>query len=410
MNSIAALILFFILFETGIHIIADVLNLKHLKNDIPDTFKDVYDEERYRQSQSYLRVNTRFGWFTTLFNLMVLIVFWFGKGFPFFDRWAQSWGGGPVVTGLIFIAALSCLKMLLSLPFAVYSTFVIEERFGFNKTRWSTFIMDLLKGLALSLLLGGPIAAVILWFFEYAGPNAWWICWMTVSIYMLVVQFIAPAWIMPWFNKFTPLQEGPLRQAIIDYARKIGFSLDNIYIIDGSRRSSKSNAFFTGFGRNKRIALFDTLVEQHSDPELVSILAHEMGHYKKRHIIKMVILGIVQTGVIFFLLSIFISYQGLFDAFYMNQPSVYAGFIFFAMLWTPIDFITGLFVQILSRKNEYEADRFAVETITDRRDLIEALKKLSVHNLSNLGPHPFYVFLNYSHPPILDRIQAIQKS
>ena len=410
MNSIAVFILFFLTVDTLVHRVADLLNLKHLKVEIPDGFKSIYDPQRYRQSQAYLRENTRFGWVTSAFDLLVLLVFWFSHGFPWIDHWARSWSGGPIVTGLIYIGALSLMKSLLSLPFAAYHTFVIEERYGFNKTSWRTFFLDILKGLMLSMVLGLPVLTLILWFFQYAGSSAWWICWLVVSIYMLVVQFIAPTWIMPWFNKFTPLEDSPLRKAIFDYARKINFPLSNIFIMDGSRRSAKSNAFFTGFGRNKRIVLFDTLTQQHSDQELLSILAHEMGHYKKKHILKMYLIGILQTGLIFWLLSFFISYQGLFDAFFIEQPSVYAGLIFFAMLWAPIDWMTGLLIQYLSRKHEYEADRFATDTIRERDHLIQALKTLSVHNLSNLSPHPFYVFLNYSHPPIMNRIQAIEKA
>jgi STE24 endopeptidase len=261
----------------------------------------------------------------------------------------------------------------------------------------------------LSIVLGGPLVAGILAFFEYAGVNAWWYSWIAVTFFMLVMQYIAPAWIMPLFNKFDPLEDGNLKEAIISYARSIAFPLENVYVMDGSRRSSKSNAFFTGFGRQKRIVLFDTLIKQSAIPELVAVLAHEMGHYKKKHILQSLIIGIIQMGVMFFLLSLFISYQGLFDAFYMDQKSVYGGLIFFGMLYSPIGFITGIFIQMLSRKNEYEADRFAVETTKEPQFLANALKKLSVHNLSNLVPHPFYVFIHYSHPPILERINAILK-
>jgi len=267
--------------------------------------------------------------------------------------------------------------------------------------------MDLLKGLMLAFLLGTPLLAAILAFFQYAGAHAWWYCWIGVTLYILGVQFVAPAWIMPLFNKFTPLEEGELRTAILAYAKAINFPLENVYQMDGSRRSKKSNAFFTGFGKHKRIVLFDTLIRQHSVNELVAILAHEMGHYKKKHIRQALILGILQTGIMLYLLSYFITYQGLFDAFYMSQQSVYAGMLFFAMLYAPIDFFIGILMQIRSRKNETAADQFAAETTKDPGSMAAALKKLSVDNLSNLTPHPFYVFLNYSHPPILQRIQAL---
>jgi STE24 endopeptidase len=319
----------------------------------------------------------------------------------------RSFELGPVPSGLIFIGVLVLLKSALSLPFNLYSTFVIEERFGFNQTTWRTYVMDLLKGLFLALLLGAPLLAAVLAFFQYAGPHAWWYCWIGVTLYMLVVQFIAPTWIMPLFNKFTPLEEGELRSAILSYAKAINFPLDNVFQMDGSRRSTKSNAFFTGFGRHKRIVLFDTLIQRHTVKELVAVLAHEMGHYKKKHIRQGLILGIFQTGLMLFLLSHFIAYQGLFDAFYMPRQSVYAGMLFFAMLYTPIDFFVGILMQVLSRKNETAADQFAAETTKDPGSMVAALKKLSVDNLSNLTPHPFYVFLNYAHPPVLQRIQSL---
>ncbi|GBC60590.1 peptidase M48 [Desulfonema ishimotonii] len=408
MNVIAVIILLAILLSFILDLVADILNLGMLRNDLPEGFEDVYDAARYRQSQEYLRVNTRFGWMTGVFDLTVTLIFWFGGGFPLVDGWMRSLGYGPVITGLFYMGFLLLFKSLLGLPFGIYSTFGIEERFGFNKTTWQTFVTDILKGVLLSILLGAPLLAAVLAFFEYAGGNAWWYCWIAVTLFTLALQFIAPTWIMPLFNKFIPLEEGDLKRAIMDYARSVQFPLTHLFVMDGSKRSGKSNAFFTGFGRNKRIALFDTLIEQHTVPELVAVLAHEIGHYKKRHIIQRMVISIVHTGVVFYLLSFFISYQGLFDAFYMSQPSVYAGLIFFGMLFSPIDFFLGLVLQMLSRKNEYEADRFAVETTGDARPLAEALKKLAANNLSNLVPHPFYAFLHYSHPPLRERIGAMQ--
>jgi STE24 endopeptidase len=407
MNIIAIIILGTIGLDFILNLIADVLNLKHLSSALPGAFEGVYDPQRYRKSQKYLKVNTQFGWITSTFNLLVILVFWFAKGFPLLDKGVRSFEPGPVVAGLIYIGILMLLKSVLALPFSVYATFVIEERFGFNRTTWSTYLTDLLKGLALALLLGTPLLAAILGFFQYAGANAWLYCWIGVTIYMLVVQFVAPTWIMPLFNKFTPLEDGELKSAILSYAASINFPLENVYQMDGSRRSTKSNAFFTGFGKHKRIVLFDTLIKQHTPNELVAVLAHEMGHYKKKHVPQALILGVLQSGLMLFLLSKFITFQGLFDAFYMPQQSVYAGMLFFAMLYAPIDFFVGILIQILSRKNETVADRFAAETTGDPGSMINALKKLSVHNLSNLTPHPFYAFLNYSHPPVLKRIQHL---
>ena len=306
--------------------------------------------------------------------------------------------------GILFFA-----NFLISLPFSVYSTFVIEEKFGFNKTTPKTFVLDIVKGIVLSVVIGGVVLAGILLFFMNAGELAWLYCWAAVTAFSLVMQFIAPTWIMPLFNKFTSLEEGELRDAIFRMAEKAKFPLKNLYVMDGSKRSAKSNAFFTGFGKNKRIALFDTLIAQHTIPELVAILAHEIGHYQKKHILQSMLISIAYTGIMFYLLSIFLDHQGLFDAFYMTHQSVYAGLIFFSMLFSPISEILGVFMQYFSRKNEYEADRYAVELTEDPESMINALKKLSAHNLSNLTPHPFYVMLNYSHPPVLERIRAIRK-
>ena len=407
MNGIALIVLGTLLVDFVLNLVADGLNLKNLSDELPKDFSNIYEADRYRQSQRYLKARTRFGWFASAFNLAVLLIFWFAKGFPLLDRWVRAFDLGPIYNGLIYIGILLLFKALLSLPFSVYHTFGIEARFGFNKTTPSTYIQDLFKGLALTLLLGTPLLAAVLAFFEYAGPHAWWYCWIGVTLYTLMVQFVAPAWIMPLFNKFTPLEEGELKTAILNYAQGIEFPLENVYQMDGSRRSTKSNAFFTGFGKHKRIVLFDTLIQQHTVNELVAILAHEMGHYKKKHIRQMLVLGILQTGLMLFLLAQFIAHQGLFDAFYMPQQSVYAGMLFFAMLYAPIDFFVGIVMQFRSRKNESAADQFAAETTRNPGAMVSALKKLSVHNLSNLTPHGFYVFLNYSHPPVLQRIQAL---
>ena len=409
MNMYAGIILCTILLSYGLDLLADVLNLNALKEELPKEFNDVYDAEAYRKSQEYTRVNTRFGFLTSTFSLAVMLVFWFAGGFNYLDTIVRGWQLHPILTGLVYVAILMLLKTLISLPFSLYDTFVIEDRFGFNKTTPGTFVLDLLKSIGLSVIIGAPLFAGLLAFFQYAGAYAWLYCWIATTAFILLIQFIAPTWIMPLFNKFTPLEDGELREKILAYAHSVKFPLENLFVIDGSKRSTKSNAFFTGFGKHKRIALFDTLIEKHTVSELVAVLAHEIGHYKKKHILQNMLISILHTGIMFFLLSIFLSHQGLFEAFYMNQMSIYAGFIFFGMLYSPIELILSIVLQVFSRKNEYDADRFAVETTGMPETMIDALKKLSVHNLSNLTPHPFYVFLNYSHPPILERIRAIRQ-
>jgi len=409
MNIYAAIILTTLVVSFVIDLITEVLNLKALRDDLPKEFAGVYDAAAYKKSQDYTRVKTKFGFITSIFSIILILVFWFAGGFNYVDQIVISWTLHSIWTGLIYVGILIIAKSILSLPFSIYSTFVIEERFGFNKTTPLTFVTDILKGLLLGVLLGAPLLAGVMAFFQYAGGMAWFYCWLATAVFTLFIQFIAPTWIMPLFNKFTPLEEGELRESILSYAKSVKFSLQNLFVIDGSKRSTKSNAFFTGFGKNKRIALFDTLIEKHTVAELVAVLAHEIGHYKKKHIIQGMLISILQMGVMFFLLSIFISHEGLFKAFYMENISIYAGLIFFGMLYSPIELILSIFMQIFSRKNEYEADQYAAETTKDPNSMIDALKKLSVHNLSNLTPHPLYVFLNYSHPPVLERINEIRK-
>ena len=407
-NIITFIILVAILIDFILEIISNRLNLKALSTKLPNEFENVYDEDTYAKSQEYTRVNTRFGFVTGTFDLILLLVFWFAGGFNWLDQWARAFEFGVIGTGLIFIGVLVTAKIFISLPFSIYATFVIEERFGFNKTTPKIFVSDRVKGLLLSVIIGAPLLAGIIAFFEYGGTWAWFYAWMAVTAFSLVMQYIAPTWIMPLFNKFEPLEDGELRQAIEEYAGKVDFPLQGIYVMDGSKRSSKSNAFFTGFGKNKRIALFDTLIEKHTTDELVAVLAHEIGHYKKKHIVKGMMISILQTGVMFGLLSVFLQVPALFDAFFMDQMSVYAGLLFFGLLYSPVETILGIIMQMLSRKHEYEADEFAARTVEEKEEMVNVLKKLSKDNLSNLTPHPFYVFLNYSHPPALKRIDAIR--
>ncbi|MFZ2633292.1 MAG: M48 family metallopeptidase [Desulfosalsimonadaceae bacterium] len=407
MNMISAIILFAVIGDFLLHLTADILNLKRLTGDLPELFQGYYDARRYAASQDYLRVNTRFKWAASVVDIALFLGLMFGKGFPLIDGWVRSVSRHPVAGGLLYIGILFLLKWAVSLPFTVYSTFVIEERFGFNKTTWRMFVSDMAKQAVLGIVLGGAVVGTVLAFFEYAGPGAWWICWAGIVVFMLIMQLVVPTWIMPLFNKFRPLAPGELKNAIMAYAESIQFSLQNIFVMDGSKRSGKSNAFFTGFGRYKRIVLYDTLIDNHTTKELVAILAHEMGHYKKKHVFRMLAAGMVQTGLMLYVLSLFISSPTLFEAFYMETPSVYAGLVFFGFLYAPVDFFAGILMQFFSRKNEFAADRFAAMTTSDPASFALALKKLAVHNLSNLTPHPLYVFLNYSHPPVLERLKAI---
>jgi STE24 endopeptidase len=409
MNLYAAVILAALLVDFVLKLIANVLNLKALRAELPAEFEDVYPAESYAKAQQYTRIATQFGFLTSVFDLLVLLVFWLFGGFNLLDVWLRGLGFGSIVTGLLFIGILLLGRTLLNLPFQIFSTFVLEQHFGFNRMTARTFVLDLIKSLALSVILGGPLAAAVLWLFEYAGDAAWLYCWGVSTVFLLVLLLVFPRWIMPLFNRFEPLGEGELRDALSTYADDTGFALADVFVIDGSRRSSRSNAFFTGFGRTKRIGLYDTLIEKHTVKELVAILAHEVGHYAKGHITKGLVLSILHNGLVFFLLSVVLDHRGLFDAFKMQHMSIYAGLVFFALLYSPVELMLSLFLNVMSRKHELEADRFAAETTGTPAALISALKKLSADNLSNLTPHPFYVFLNQSHPPLCQRVAALRR-
>lgn len=409
MNIYFYIILFTIIIGFLLDLIADYLNLKKLGEPLPDEFKGVYTEDRYAKSQEYTRERTRFGFITSTLSLIAMLLFWLFGGFNHLDIFVSGYSESVIIRGLLFIGILGFVSSILSLPFSIYSTFVIEEKYGFNKTTPKTFVLDLVKSFLLSLLLGAPLIALIIYIIDSAGEYAWLYGWGAIIIISIIIQYIAPTVIMPIFNKFKPLEEGELRDAILRYAEKVKFPLKNVFIMDGSKRSTKSNAFFTGFGKNKRIALYDTLLEKHSIQEIVSIIAHEVGHFKKKHILIGTIIGFVHTGLLFFLLSLFLYQKELYDAFFMQNQSIYAGLIFFGLLYSPLESLLSLALNLLSRKNEYEADEFAIKTTGDKESMIRTLKNLSETNLSNLTPHPFYVFLNYSHPTVLQRIDRIRK-
>ena len=409
MNAYLVFILAILIGSYILDVIVEILNIRHLKTELPEEFAGYYDAEKYQTAQRYLKENTRFGLITeTLFTPLTIAFILLG-GFNYVDALARSFNLGPIPTGLVFTGILLFVSQLIHIPFSAYATFVIEEKYGFNRTTLKTFILDIVKGWLLTALIGGIVFSVILWFFEKTGTWAWLYCWGAVTVIQLFLSFIAPVVIMPLFNKFIPLKESELKAAIEEYARAQAFKMKGVFTMDASKRSSKSNAFFTGFGRFRRIVLFDTLIEKHTVHELVSVLAHEMGHYRKKHILKSVLISIATTGLMFFIMSLFINNKGLFAAFRMEHTSIYASLLFFGFLYAPIEMVLSIAGTMLSRKHEYEADAYAVTTHCKPDAMITALKKLSVDNLSNLTPHPLKVFLSYSHPPVLERIKAIRK-
>ena len=408
MNIYLWIILAALLVDYFLHTLSRFLDLKNLSTNLPDEFINHYSPEEYARSQKYLSENTRFSYFTSSFDLMVLLLVIFLGIFNILDLWIRDFGFSPLISGLIFFGVLFFMQDIISTPFSLYRTFVIEEKFGFNKTTPQTYIMDKLKSYMLLLIFGTLVLSLILYFFESFGDIAWLYAWMVVSAFLVLVQPLFTLVIAPMFNTFTPLDDGELKDKINQFARQVNFPISRIDVMDGSRRSSKANAYFSGLGKNKRIALFDTLIEKHSVDELVSIIAHEVGHYKKKHNIKGIVLGVIQTGIMFFMLSIFLNNSQLFEAFRMDNLSVYASLVFFSILYSPIELIMSFAGNAISRKHEFEADAFARKSIGTGEHLIEGLKKLTVTNLGNLTPHPLTVWLSYSHPPVLNRITSLR--
>jgi len=386
--------------------ILDYLNSSYWSDELPAELEGIYSPEDYRRSQQYLRVNQRFAWLTESLNFVLVLAMVLLGGFALVDQWARHFTSNPILMALIFFGIIGLAADLIGTPFSVYATFVIEEKFGFNKTTARTFILDKIKGWGLGLLIGGGLLAFIVWIYTISGIFFWLIAWGAISGFSIFMAMFYSNLIVPLFNKQTPLEAGPLREAIESYAKGAGFRLKDIYVIDGSKRSTKANAYFTGIGPKKRIVLYDTLIKDHSVEELVAVLAHEVGHYKKKHTLLGIFLSVVHTGIMLFILSLFIDNPVLSKALGAGEPSFHMGIIAFGVLYAPLSSVLGLLMNILSRRHEYAADRFAA--LTYRAELLqEALKKLSVKNLSNLRPHPAYVFFHYSHPPLLKRLEAL---
>ena len=407
MNAWAAFVLAALLAGFALEVVTDVLSLRAFDPRVPSEFGALYDPERYRRTQEYTRARLRLGLVASTVELAALLAFWFAGGFGRLDTVLGGLGLGPLPTGLLYVGLLVLGGGLLALPFRWWSTFVVEARFGFNRTTVRTFWADAAKALALAAALGGPLLALVLWLFATVGPRAWLWCWLVAGGFTLAVQFVAPTWILPLFNRFTPLATGPLREAILAYASAVRFPLEGVFVIDGSRRSTKANALFTGFGRHKRIALFDTLVERLEAQEVVAVVAHEVGHYRRGHVVKGVLLGLLHLGAMLFLFSLVLGRPGFFAAFFVPRPSVHVGLVLFALLLSPLDLVLSLALNAWSRHNELEADAFAARTTGAGDALAHALERLSAESLSNPTPHPLEVLLRWSHPPLRDRLRAL---
>ena len=388
--------------------ILDLLNARRFQDSIPAELEDVYDSSEYTKSQLYKQEKYRFGQLTGTISIVATLLFFFFDGFAFVDEIARVYSENNIIIAIIFFGIIMLASDLLGTPFSYYSTFVIEEKYGFNKTTRKTFVFDKIKGWMLSAIIGGSLLAIIIWFYDSTGEYFWLYAWGIVTVFSVFMNLFYARLIVPLFNKQTPLDEGPLRRQIEKYANNVGFKLKNIFVIDGSKRSTKANAYFSGFGREKRITLYDTLISDLEEDEIVAVLAHEVGHYKRRHIIYNMAATVITTGFTLWLLSLLIGNTMLSEALGVSQPSFHIGLIAFGVLYTPISEITGLFMNYISRRFEFQADDYAKTTYA-ASPLISALKKLSKNSLSNLTPHPAYVFMHYSHPTLLKRFQNLMK-
>ncbi len=383
------------------------LNNKQPVPSITSSLEDHLDQDKLRKAKDYQKENFRFGLLTGTVSFLITLAFiglgWFGQ----IDTWVGSFGIPSLLQSVLFFALIFIGSDLLSLPFDYYGTFVIEEKYGFNKTTIKTFFADKFKGYLLSMVIGGGLLVLFLWLIHQMGQDFWWQFWLIASVFMVFVNLFYTSFILPLFNKLTPLEDGPLKKRIVAYAKSVDFPLQNIFVMDGSKRSSKANAFFSGFGKQKKVVLFDTLIEQHTEDELVAVLAHEVGHYKKRHIVWGMIASILQIGFLLFVLAQFIFNEQMSLALGGQEWSVELNLIGFIMLFSPISMLIGIGMNWLSRKNEFEADAYARDTFAGK-PLADALKTLSVKSLSNINPHPWFVFVNYSHPPLLERLEKLE--
>ncbi|MCU0370155.1 MAG: M48 family metallopeptidase [Bacteroidales bacterium] len=387
--------------------VLDYLNSTWWSENLPAELEGIYDSDKYRKSQQYLITNHKFSQVTESFNFILVMGMLVLGGFAYLDQFVRQFTAHPILMALLFFGILGFIADFLGTPFSAYATFVIEERFGFNKTTVKTFILDKVKGWLLAIIIGGGLLSLVVWIYGATGMWFWLIAWGVISCFTIFMTLFYSNIIVPLFNKQTPLESGELRDAIESFALKTGFNLKNIFVINGSKRSTKANAYFTGLGRKKRIVLYDTLINDHSTAELVAVLAHEIGHYKKKHTLVGTVLSILQTGLMLFILSRFLGNPALSQALGAAEPSFHLALVAFGILYTPISLIIGLLMNIFSRKHEFQADRFAADHYSGN-SLKEALIRLSVNNLSNLRPHPAYVFFYYSHPPLLKRLAAIR--
>ena len=405
---IFSIIVVFLCLDFMLERVLESLNSKHMSPVLPDSLKGIYDEKEYSRFQSYKRENGRLDCWSSGVGFGVMIVFLVAGGFGWYNSWVVSLTDSVVWQTIFFVMGLSVASTVLDIPFDYYATFRIEEKYGFNKTTRRVYWLDAVKELFLSLVLGGVLLALVVWFYTWAGTYFWLYAWGAVTLFSVFMAMFYSQLIVPLFNKQTPLQEGSLRDKIQNFAEKVGFKLDNIYVIDGSKRSTKANAYFTGLGPKKRVVLYDTLIDELTEEEIVAVLAHEIGHYKKRHTLRSMVVSVIQMGVLFWLFSLCVNNAALSEALGGDRAYFQLGLIAFAILYSPVNLILGIGMNVWSRSNEYEADAFAARYY-EGDYLVSGLKKISVKSLSNLTPHPLYEYIYYSHPSLLKRIDAIKR-
>ena len=387
--------------------ILDYLNSTFFNKEIPVILSDIYDEKKYLKSQEYKKIQYRFSRIFNIYSFLILMLFFYLDGFLIVDNFSRSLFESELVISLSFFAIIYFGNDILRIPFSLYNTFIIEEKFGFNKTSIKTFINDKLKSWLLTILFGGGIISFIIFQFESIGQKFWIVAWIFISVLTVLINGLYTQVIVPLFNKQTKLEDGELKSEIEKYSKKVGFNLSNIFVIDGSKRSTKANAYFSGFGKQKRVTLFDTLINKLNKEQIVAVLAHEIGHYKKNHIIFNLLFSIIQTGIMLYILSLLIYMPIFSEALNIENHSFHIALVTFSILYTPISEISSIIFNLFSRKFEYEADEYADKSF-DGKYLIQALKVLTKDSLSNLTPHPKYVWWHYSHPTLLERINQLQ--
>lgn len=405
-NWIFWIVVVLMLGDFALERILSILNMRHSTQPIPDILSGIYDEEKYTRQQSYFRTNVRLGMVSSVCSFLLTFGLFVFKGFAWIDGLARMCTSNELLVSLLFFLFFGILSALVGLPFQVYDTFVVEERFGFNKVTPKLFILDRLKGWILSILISGLLLTAVIFIYQLLPDYFWLVAWAVVSAFSLFMSLFYSELIVPLFNKQTPLPEGELRSAIEAFANKTGFSLKNIYVIDNSKRSTKANAYFTGWGKKKRIVLYDTLIDLMSTDEIVAVLAHEIGHNKYKHTIKHIVVSLLTNLLMFYLLGLVLKYDVFAQAAGCEKASFHVNMLVFGVLYTPLSLLMGLAGNVLSRSNEFQADAFVKENgMADA--LVSALKKLSAQSLSNLTPHPAYVFFNYSHPTLYERVKAL---